>query len=147
MAPTRDWYFNRETAMDYAAEHGVDLATVALATMVALRFRIGAPADLHSASLHVYLRTQQILFIYIAWFGLLLVVFGALANPPDAKRRMLFMHIAVTVGLLGFLAATHPAHLKAMPMQMHRMIVHTRILHHQPIPLPLLQHRLRRFRI
>jgi hypothetical protein len=36
-------------------------------------------------------------------FGLLLVVFGALANTPDSKRRMLFMHIAVTVGLLGFL--------------------------------------------
>jgi thiol:disulfide interchange protein len=38
-----------------------------------------------------------------ALFGLLLVVFGALANTADAKRRMLFMHIAVTVGLLGFL--------------------------------------------
>ncbi len=38
-----------------------------------------------------------------ALFGLLLVVFGALANTPDSKRRMLFMHIAVTVGLLGFL--------------------------------------------
>jgi hypothetical protein len=36
-------------------------------------------------------------------FGLLLAVFGALANTPDSKRRMLFMHIAVTVGLLGFL--------------------------------------------
>jgi hypothetical protein len=36
-------------------------------------------------------------------FGLLLVLFGALANTPDSKRRMLFMHIAVTVGLLGFL--------------------------------------------
>lgn len=36
-------------------------------------------------------------------FGLLLIVFGALANTPVAKRRMVFMHIAVTVGLLGFL--------------------------------------------
>ena len=36
-------------------------------------------------------------------FGLLLAIFGALANTPDAKKRMLFMHIAVTVGLLGFL--------------------------------------------
>ncbi|MBB5055370.1 hypothetical protein HDF16_000039 [Granulicella aggregans] len=36
-------------------------------------------------------------------FGLLLVIFGALANTPVAKKRMLFMHIAVTVGLLGFL--------------------------------------------
>ncbi len=38
-----------------------------------------------------------------AAFGLMLVVLGALANAPDARRRMLFMHIAVTVGLLGFL--------------------------------------------
>ena len=38
-----------------------------------------------------------------AAFGLVLVVLGALANTPDVKRRMLFMHIAVTVGLLGFL--------------------------------------------
>jgi hypothetical protein len=36
-------------------------------------------------------------------FGLLLAIFGALANNPDPRRRMLFMHIAVTIGLLGFL--------------------------------------------
>ncbi len=36
-----------------------------------------------------------------AAFGLLLVLFGALAR--DDKRRKLAMHIAVTVGLLGFL--------------------------------------------
>jgi hypothetical protein len=38
-----------------------------------------------------------------AGFGLLLVIFGVLANTPDTKRRMLFMHLAVTFGLLGFL--------------------------------------------
>ena len=36
-------------------------------------------------------------------FGLLLVVLGYLAETPVAKKRRLFMHIAVTVGLLGFL--------------------------------------------
>jgi zinc transporter ZupT len=36
-----------------------------------------------------------------AAFGLLLVIFGALAR--DDKRRKMAMHIAVTVGLLGFL--------------------------------------------
>jgi hypothetical protein len=41
-------------------------------------------------------------------FGILLVTFGSLAETPDNRRRMLFMHIAVTVGLLGFLA-TAPA--------------------------------------
>ena len=43
-----------------------------------------------------------------AGFGLLLILFGALANTEDSKKRMLWMHIAVTVGLLGFLG-TVPA--------------------------------------
>jgi hypothetical protein len=39
------------------------------------------------------------------YFGLGLVIPGALAMTEDAKKRMLWMHIAVTVGLLGFLGA------------------------------------------
>jgi hypothetical protein len=39
------------------------------------------------------------------WFGLALALFGALATTEDAKRRMLWMHVAVTVGLLGFLGS------------------------------------------
>lgn len=35
--------------------------------------------------------------------GLLLVGLGLLANTPQQKQRMLAMHVAVTVGLLGFL--------------------------------------------
>ncbi len=38
-----------------------------------------------------------------AYFGLVLVVLGALANTEDVTRRKLFMHVAVLVGLLGFL--------------------------------------------
>ena len=38
-----------------------------------------------------------------AWFGLALVVLGLLARTEDARKRMLWMHIAVTVGLVGFL--------------------------------------------
>ena len=38
-----------------------------------------------------------------AFFGLVLILMGALAHTPDEKRRALFMHIAVTVGLVGFL--------------------------------------------
>lgn len=38
-----------------------------------------------------------------AYFGVALFVCGLLANTEDARRRMLWMHIAVTVGLLGFL--------------------------------------------
>lgn len=38
-----------------------------------------------------------------AVFGVLLAIFGALARTLDMKKRGLYMHIAVTVGLLGFL--------------------------------------------
>jgi hypothetical protein len=37
------------------------------------------------------------------WFGLVLAICGALANSKDTSKRMLYMHIAVTIGLLGFL--------------------------------------------
>ena len=36
-------------------------------------------------------------------FGLLLAVFGWLAQNPEPSKRKLYMHVAVTVGLLGFL--------------------------------------------
>jgi hypothetical protein len=48
-------------------------------------------------------------------FGILLVTFGSMAETPVPKRRMLFMHIAVTVGLLGFLA-TAPALFQLVPL-------------------------------
>jgi hypothetical protein len=35
--------------------------------------------------------------------GLLFVLFGAMANTEDAKKRMLWMHVSVTVALLVFL--------------------------------------------
>jgi cbb3-type cytochrome oxidase subunit 1 len=40
-----------------------------------------------------------------AWFGLALGVFGFLAISPHEGRRKLFMHINVTLGLLGFIGA------------------------------------------
>jgi exopolysaccharide biosynthesis polyprenyl glycosylphosphotransferase len=85
----------------------VDLATVALATMVALRFRIGAPADLHSASLHFYLHAQQILFMYIAWFGLLLVIlarsyglYGPILSRNGLNEQRMTVQASLTAGLL-----------------------------------------------
>lgn len=40
-----------------------------------------------------------------AWFGLALALFGFLAISPNEGRRKLFMHVNVTIGLLGFLGA------------------------------------------
>jgi len=39
------------------------------------------------------------------WWGLALGVFGFLAISPNEGRRKLFMHINVTIGLLGFIGA------------------------------------------
>ena len=39
------------------------------------------------------------------WFGLALGICGLLAISPSESRRKLFMHINVTIGLLGFLGA------------------------------------------
>jgi hypothetical protein len=44
--------------------------------------------------------------------GLLFIVFGALANTENSKKKMLWMHIAVTVALLLFLG-TIPADIGA----------------------------------
>jgi len=48
-------------------------------------------------------------------FGILLVTFGSMAETPETRRRMLFMHMAVTIGLLGFLA-TAPALVSAVQL-------------------------------
>jgi hypothetical protein len=40
-----------------------------------------------------------------AWWGLALCVGGFLAISPSEKRRKIFMHINVTVGLLGMIGA------------------------------------------
>jgi hypothetical protein len=39
------------------------------------------------------------------WFGIALCISGVLANTENSRKRMLWMHIAVTIGLLGFLGA------------------------------------------
>ncbi len=38
-----------------------------------------------------------------AAFGLVLLLCGVVARTDDSRKRMLWMHVAVTVGLLGFL--------------------------------------------
>ncbi len=39
------------------------------------------------------------------WFGLALGLFGFLAISPNEGRRKLFMHINVTIGLIGLIGA------------------------------------------
>jgi hypothetical protein len=44
-----------------------------------------------------------------AWIGLALGIFGFLAISPIDRRRKLFMHINVTIALLGFLGSAAEA--------------------------------------
>ena len=39
------------------------------------------------------------------WWGLALGIFGILAISPNERRRKIFMHVNVTIGLLGFIGA------------------------------------------
>ena len=39
------------------------------------------------------------------WWGVALGICGFLAISPSERRRKLFMHIAVTIGMLGFIGA------------------------------------------
>lgn len=41
--------------------------------------------------------------LHPAGIGVLLILCGVLASTENSKRRMLWMHIAVTLGLVGFL--------------------------------------------
>jgi uncharacterized membrane protein YjfL (UPF0719 family) len=41
--------------------------------------------------------------LHTAGLGVVLVLCGVLANTESTKQRMIWMHIAVTVGLIGFL--------------------------------------------
>jgi hypothetical protein len=49
--------------------------------------------------------SQHFTALIPVWFGLPLGIFGALAISPNEGRRKLFMHINVTIGLLGFLGS------------------------------------------
>jgi len=39
------------------------------------------------------------------WFGLVLCAAGVFANTENSRKRMLWMHIAVSIGLLGFIGS------------------------------------------
>lgn len=49
--------------------------------------------------------SQHMTALIPTWFGVALALFGLLAMSPIEARRKLFMHINVTIGLLGFLGA------------------------------------------
>jgi exopolysaccharide biosynthesis polyprenyl glycosylphosphotransferase len=104
--PVRFGVFHRPsvTSLFWAT---IDLLTVAIAAAIALRFRVGAPSDLHPAALHLYLNAQRMMFVYMAWFGLLLVLlarsyglYGPILNRSGLNEQRMTVQASLTAGLL-----------------------------------------------
>ena len=105
-APVRFGVFHRPsvTSLFWAA---LDLLTVAIAAAIALRFRVGSPSDLHPAALPLYLNAQRMMFVYMAWFGLLLVLlarsyglYGPILNRSGLNEQRMTVQASLTAGLL-----------------------------------------------
>ena len=47
--------------------------------------------------------SQHVTALIPTWFGVALALFGLLAMHPSESRRKLFMHLSVTIGLLGLI--------------------------------------------
>ena len=87
----------------------LDLVTVAIATVLALRCRIHVPSDIAILWQPVYLmhRSSPYLLMYIAWFGILLVGLGRsyglyepLLGRSGLHEQRMTVQAALTSGLL-----------------------------------------------
>jgi exopolysaccharide biosynthesis polyprenyl glycosylphosphotransferase len=87
----------------------LDLLTVAVAAMLALRFRTAIPSDVHATLVPVYLlhTAQRVLMMYIAWYGLLLVIlarsyglYGPILSRSGLNEQRVTVQAALTAGLL-----------------------------------------------
>ncbi len=73
--------------------------------MAKLTVSIGVLLAVLGAGSYLWTGSQHPTALIPLWFGLVLALSGVLANTENPKRRMLWMHIAVTLGLIGFLGA------------------------------------------
>jgi exopolysaccharide biosynthesis polyprenyl glycosylphosphotransferase len=86
----------------------LDLVAVAIATMIALRFRETVPVDVPASALPAYLlHAQEMLLIYVSWFGLLIVLlsrsyglYGPILNRSGLHEQRMTVQAALTAGLL-----------------------------------------------
>ncbi|HEV2645433.1 MAG TPA: sugar transferase [Acidobacteriaceae bacterium] len=87
----------------------LDLLTVAVAAICALRFRIDVPGDVHANSLLPYLlhSARPVLMLYVGWFGLLLVVlarsyglYGPILSRSGLNEQRVVVQSCLTAGLL-----------------------------------------------
>jgi uncharacterized membrane protein YjfL (UPF0719 family) len=71
--------------------------------MAKMTMSFGVLLVLVSAGFWLAMGRTEMAALHTAGLGVVLVICGALANTESTKQRMIWMHIAVTVGLIGFL--------------------------------------------
>jgi exopolysaccharide biosynthesis polyprenyl glycosylphosphotransferase len=87
----------------------LDIVTVAIATLLALRFRDTVPGDVHAILEPAYLvhSASPYLLIYVAWYALLLVaiarsygLYGSILNRSGLNEQRMVVQSSLTSGLL-----------------------------------------------
>jgi exopolysaccharide biosynthesis polyprenyl glycosylphosphotransferase len=87
----------------------LDLFTVVIAAVVALRFRVTVPGDVRATSVLPYVlhSANPVLLIYVGWFGLLLValsrsygLYGPVLSRNGLNEQRMVMQSTLTAGLL-----------------------------------------------
>src|SRR3984957_3684964 len=87
----------------------LDMLTVVVAAVLALRFRVDTPPDVSTLHVlpHLIHSSPNLLFFYIGWFGVCLVFFtrsyglyGAIQHRSGLHEQRMTMQAALTSGLL-----------------------------------------------
>jgi exopolysaccharide biosynthesis polyprenyl glycosylphosphotransferase len=87
----------------------LDLITVGVAAVLALRFRVTVPGDVRATSLLPFLlhSAHTVLLLYVGWFGLLLVIlarsyglYGPILSRNGLNEQRLTIQATLTAGLL-----------------------------------------------
>jgi exopolysaccharide biosynthesis polyprenyl glycosylphosphotransferase len=87
----------------------LDMLTVAIAALLALRFRVATPANVPTLHVlpHLIRSSPEMLFLYIGWFGVCLIFFtrsyglyGPIQNRSGLHEQRMTIQAALTSGLL-----------------------------------------------
>jgi exopolysaccharide biosynthesis polyprenyl glycosylphosphotransferase len=87
----------------------VDMLTVVVAAMLALRFRVATPSDVSTLHVlpHLIQSSPNLLFFYIGWFGVCLIFFtrsyglyGPIQHRSGLHEQRMTVQAALTSGLL-----------------------------------------------
>jgi exopolysaccharide biosynthesis polyprenyl glycosylphosphotransferase len=87
----------------------VDMLTVVVAAVLALRFRVGTPSNVSSLNVlpHLIESSPNLLFFYIGWFGVCLIFFtrsyglyGPIQHRSGLHEQRMTVQAALTSGLL-----------------------------------------------